>query len=100
MNYMQGASLLILGTFKRAQYVDILIGLTLSISREAKIEFGEAVATKLKLTSDGTKVLWPQPTNDAEDPQNVCLIPYFHILETLMLILWTKSGVTAAKLYS
>ncbi|EGO03406.1 hypothetical protein SERLA73DRAFT_101489 [Serpula lacrymans var. lacrymans S7.3] len=37
---------------------------------EAKLEFGEAVATKLKLTSDGTKVLWPQPTDDPEDPQN------------------------------
>jgi hypothetical protein len=39
--------------------------------REAKIEFGEAVASKLKLSSDGTKVLWPQPSNDPEDPQNV-----------------------------
>ncbi|KIM88318.1 hypothetical protein PILCRDRAFT_3335 [Piloderma croceum F 1598] len=37
---------------------------------EAKIEFGETVASKLKLTSDGTKVLWPQPTDDPEDPQN------------------------------
>jgi len=37
---------------------------------EAKIEFGEAVASKLKLTSDGTKVLWPQPTDNPEDPQN------------------------------
>ncbi|KIM76220.1 hypothetical protein PILCRDRAFT_826583 [Piloderma croceum F 1598] len=37
---------------------------------EAKIEFGDTVASKLKLTSDGTKVLWPQPTDDPEDPQN------------------------------
>ncbi|OSD07822.1 MFS general substrate transporter [Trametes coccinea BRFM310] len=37
---------------------------------EAKIEFGEAVAKKLKLSKDGTKVLWPQPTDDPEDPQN------------------------------
>ncbi|KAI0777512.1 MFS general substrate transporter [Trametes elegans] len=37
---------------------------------EAKIEFGEHVAKKLKLSKDGTKVLWPQPTNDPEDPQN------------------------------
>jgi len=37
---------------------------------EAKIEFGEEVAKKLKLSPDGTKVLWPQPTDDPEDPQN------------------------------
>ncbi|KAI8986780.1 MFS general substrate transporter [Trametes punicea] len=37
---------------------------------EAKIEFGEAVARRLKLSRDGTKVLWPQPTDDPEDPQN------------------------------
>ncbi|KIP06311.1 hypothetical protein PHLGIDRAFT_465509 [Phlebiopsis gigantea 11061_1 CR5-6] len=38
--------------------------------QEAVIEFGEEVASKLKLSSDGTKVLWPQPTDDPEDPQN------------------------------
>ncbi|CCM05345.1 uncharacterized protein FIBRA_07559 [Fibroporia radiculosa] len=37
---------------------------------EAKIEFGEEVAKRLKLSRDGTKVLWPQPTDDPEDPQN------------------------------
>ncbi|KII84674.1 hypothetical protein PLICRDRAFT_357399 [Plicaturopsis crispa FD-325 SS-3] len=37
---------------------------------EAKIEFGSEVASRLKLTKDGTKVLWPQPTDDPEDPQN------------------------------
>ncbi|KAI0937647.1 hypothetical protein AcW1_001527 [Taiwanofungus camphoratus] len=37
---------------------------------EAKIEFGEDVAKRLKLSRDGTKVLWPQPTDDPEDPQN------------------------------
>ena len=41
------------------------------LRREAKIEFGEAVASRLKLSSDGTKVLWPQPTDFPEDPQNV-----------------------------
>ena len=35
-------------------------------SREAKIEFGEAVAAKLKLSKDGTKVLYPQPTDSPE----------------------------------
>ena len=39
--------------------------------REAKVEFGEAIAARLKLSKDGTKVLWPQPTDDPEDPQNV-----------------------------
>lgn len=38
--------------------------------REAKIEFGEAVASRLKLSSDGTKILWPQPTDSPLDPQN------------------------------
>ncbi|KAI0711544.1 MFS general substrate transporter [Earliella scabrosa] len=37
---------------------------------EAKIEFGEHVASRLKLSADGTKVLWPQPSDDPEDPQN------------------------------
>ncbi|OBZ77951.1 hypothetical protein A0H81_02079, partial [Grifola frondosa] len=37
---------------------------------EAKLEFGEHVANRLKLSSDGTKVLWPQPTDFPEDPQN------------------------------
>lgn len=40
-------------------------------AREAKIEFGEVVARRLKLSADGTKVLWPQPADDPEDPQNV-----------------------------
>lgn len=42
----------------------------LTANREAKIEFGED-ANKLKLSKDGTTVLWPQPTDDPEDPQNV-----------------------------
>ncbi|TFY60298.1 hypothetical protein EVJ58_g5242 [Rhodofomes roseus] len=37
---------------------------------EALIEFGEKVASRLKLSRDGTKVLWPQPRDDPEDPQN------------------------------
>lgn len=37
---------------------------------EAKIELGEVVAAKLKLSEDGTKVLWPQPTDSPRDPQN------------------------------
>ncbi|KAF7290370.1 MFS general substrate transporter [Mycena chlorophos] len=38
--------------------------------KEAAIEFGDAIASRLKLTADGTKVLWPQPTDDPNDPQN------------------------------
>lgn len=38
--------------------------------REARIEFGEAAASRLKLSADGTKVLWPQPTDSPYDPQN------------------------------
>ncbi|KAF8804778.1 MFS general substrate transporter [Phlegmacium glaucopus] len=37
---------------------------------EAKIELGAAIAARLKLSEDGTKVLWPQPTDSALDPQN------------------------------
>ena len=32
--------------------------------KEAEIEFGPEVASRLKLSKDGTKVLWPQPTDD------------------------------------
>ncbi|KAL9708886.1 hypothetical protein Ac2012v2_008041 [Leucoagaricus gongylophorus] len=37
---------------------------------EARVELGEGVAARLKLTQDGTKVLWPQPTDSEKDPQN------------------------------
>ncbi|KZV96898.1 MFS general substrate transporter [Exidia glandulosa HHB12029] len=37
---------------------------------EAKIEFGEAFAARLKLSRDGKKVLYPQPTDSPRDPQN------------------------------
>ncbi|PBK81144.1 MFS general substrate transporter [Armillaria gallica] len=37
---------------------------------EAKIEFGETFASRLRLSRDGTQVLWPQPTNSPRDPQN------------------------------
>jgi hypothetical protein len=40
------------------------------VDREAKIELGAAVAARLKLTKDGSKVLWPQPTDSPKDPQN------------------------------
>lgn len=34
-----------------------------SDSREARLEFGEKMASQLKLTKDGSKVLWPQPAD-------------------------------------
>ncbi|KAF8736129.1 hypothetical protein AX14_000851 [Amanita brunnescens Koide BX004] len=37
---------------------------------EAAAEFGEEIASRLKLSSDGTKVLWPQPSDSPNDPQN------------------------------
>ncbi|KAI0284707.1 MFS general substrate transporter [Russula aff. rugulosa BPL654] len=37
---------------------------------EARVEFGETVASRLKLSPDGKIVLWPQPSDDPEDPQN------------------------------
>ena len=42
---------------------------------EARIEFGDTVASRLKLSPDGKFVLWSQPTEDPEDPQNVCPCP-------------------------
>lgn len=41
------------------------------LRREAKVEFGEECLKRLKLSKDGSKILWPQPTDDPEDPQNV-----------------------------
>ena len=55
-----------------AAQLDALSLLTIP-TREARIEFGERVASRLKLSSDGKKVLWPQPRDDPEDPQNVRL---------------------------
>ncbi|BGP37217.1 hypothetical protein JCM10449v2_001122 [Rhodotorula kratochvilovae] len=37
---------------------------------EARVEYGEEIAGKLKTNSDGTKILWPQPSDDPNDPQN------------------------------
>lgn len=64
------------------------------LNREAKIEFGEAVASKLKLTSDGTKVLWPQPTDNPEDPQNVRSIRLQPYSDMLMYIQWSDRRKT------
>ncbi|KAJ7607779.1 major facilitator superfamily domain-containing protein [Mycena polygramma] len=38
--------------------------------KEAEREFGKDVTALLKLSADGTSILWPQPTTNPEDPQN------------------------------
>ncbi|PIL27344.1 MFS general substrate transporter [Ganoderma sinense ZZ0214-1] len=38
--------------------------------RAAPGEFGERISERLKLSEDGSKILWPQPTDDPRDPQN------------------------------
>jgi hypothetical protein len=49
---------------------------------EARIEFGDKIASRLKLSPDGKTVLWPQPTDDPEDPQNVRLHLFRESTET------------------
>ncbi|KAJ7735909.1 major facilitator superfamily domain-containing protein [Mycena metata] len=55
---------------------------------EAKIEFGEAFSSRLKLSSDGTKVLWPQPTDSPDDPQN-----WSDRRKSLLLIIITLAAI-------
>ncbi|KAF9254339.1 MFS general substrate transporter [Marasmius fiardii PR-910] len=55
---------------------------------EAKIEFGEALASRLKLSRDGAKVLWPQPTDSPYDPQN-----WSDGRKTLQLIIITLAAI-------
>ncbi|KAJ7231166.1 MFS general substrate transporter [Mycena haematopus] len=55
---------------------------------EAKIEFGESVASRLKLSRDGTKVLWPQPTDSPDDPQN-----WSDRRKSLLLIIVTLAAI-------
>ncbi|KAJ6473840.1 MFS general substrate transporter [Mycena sanguinolenta] len=55
---------------------------------EAKIEFGESVASRLKLSPDGTKVLWPQPTDSPDDPQN-----WSDRRKSLLLIIVTLAAI-------
>ncbi|KAL1741300.1 major facilitator superfamily domain-containing protein [Schizophyllum fasciatum] len=37
---------------------------------EARVEFGDVFASRLKTTKDGKTILWPQPYDTPEDPQN------------------------------
>ncbi|KAI0252929.1 major facilitator superfamily domain-containing protein, partial [Lactifluus subvellereus] len=55
---------------------------------EARIEFGNEIASRLKLSPDGKTVLWPQPTDDPEDPQN-----WSEGRKTVQLIIVTLAAV-------
>ncbi|KIK36023.1 hypothetical protein CY34DRAFT_811668 [Suillus luteus UH-Slu-Lm8-n1] len=55
---------------------------------QAKVEFGEVMASRLKLSPDGSKVLWPQPANDPNDPQN-----WSNFRKNMHLIIITMSAV-------
>ncbi|KAG1906099.1 MFS general substrate transporter [Suillus fuscotomentosus] len=55
---------------------------------QAKVEFGEVMASRLKLSPDGLKVLWPQPADDPNDPQN-----WTDFRKTVHLIIITMSAV-------
>ena len=61
--------------------------------REALIEFGDTVASRLKLSPDGKIVLWPQPSDDPEDPQNVRP----NVTEHMILTLIPFSGPNGAR---
>ncbi|KAG1806262.1 MFS general substrate transporter [Suillus variegatus] len=56
---------------------------------QAKVEFGEVMASRLKLSPDGLKVLWPQPADDPNDPQNARTASIFGLAQTYD----TTSGV-------
>ncbi|OJA17473.1 hypothetical protein AZE42_03918 [Rhizopogon vesiculosus] len=55
---------------------------------QAKIQFGEVIASGLKLSADGSKVLWPQPTNDPNDPQN-----WTDFRKNMHLLIMTMSAI-------
>jgi hypothetical protein len=65
-------------------------------AREAHIEFGEEVASRLKLSSDGKIVLWPQPSDEPEDPQNVCPCPK-GVTDYSLIDLITFSGLNGRR---
>ncbi|KAI0040200.1 MFS general substrate transporter [Auriscalpium vulgare] len=71
-----------------ASYHDERAGRLVVDPEEARIEFGEKVAAQLKLSEDGTKVLWPQPTDSPEDPQN-----WSARRKTLQLIVITLAAI-------
>ena len=75
----------------------------INISREAEKELGVAVAARLKLSKDGTKVLWPQPTGFSARSseleyatQESTIVHYYACISflTLMPALVSKESLT------
>lgn len=58
------------------------------MNRQARVEFGEALASNLKLSKDGSMVLWPQPSDDPNDPQNVRVLLNINVLVQIMIIIF------------
>jgi MFS family permease len=56
--------------FNPASYYEQAAGRLVIDPQQAKVEFGEALASTLKLSPDGSTILWPQPADDPNDPQN------------------------------
>ncbi|KAG2143496.1 major facilitator superfamily domain-containing protein [Suillus bovinus] len=56
--------------FDPASYYERAAGRLMIDPQQAKVEFGEALASTLKLSPDGSTILWPQPADDPNDPQN------------------------------
>jgi hypothetical protein len=65
-------------------------------AREAHSEFGDEVASRLKLSPDGKIVLWPQPSDEPEDPQNVCPCPK-GVTDYDVIDLITSSGLNGRR---
>ncbi|KAG2339662.1 MFS general substrate transporter [Suillus weaverae] len=56
--------------FDPASYYEQAAGRLVIDPQQAKVQFGEALASTLKLSPDGSTILWPQPADDPNDPQN------------------------------
>ncbi|KAF8525077.1 MFS general substrate transporter [Hysterangium stoloniferum] len=70
---------------------------------EARIEFGEKVASKLKLNRSGSKVLWPQPHDTPLDPQNWSSFKKNYLLLIITLAAITpdfNSGIGIASIFA
>lgn len=70
---------------------------------EARVEFGEKAAARLKLNKRGNKVLWPQPYDTPEDPQNWSSFKKNYLLLIVTLAAITpdfNSGVGIAAIFA
>ena len=71
-------------------FVAVLSPFIYSALREAREEFGNELASKLKLTKDGRLVLWPQPSDDPADPQNV-RSPFLFLALLIKITQWSDA---------